>query len=70
MTKHTRPYMMVEKRDGVVTVTAVAATRNGHRRMGSIQVPLSDRPALKEQALLLITQVRSLQQGQELQADG
>lgn len=70
MSRHTKPYLRIEKADGVVTVTAVAAVRNGHRRLGSIRESLSDRPAVLEQVRLLMEQVRSLQSSPEMQADG
>lgn len=65
MARRFKPYVRCEKADGVVTVTAVAAVRNGHRRLGSIKESLSDRPAVYEQVKQLLEQVRSLQQGQE-----
>lgn len=63
MAKGPKPYVRVEKLDGVVTVTAVAAVRNGHRRLGSIKESLSDRPAIYEQVKQLMEDVRALQEG-------
>lgn len=62
MARGPKPYVRVEKLDGVVTVTAVAAVRNGHRRVAWITESLSDRPAIYELVKAMVEVAREKQQ--------
>lgn len=70
MSRHAKPYLKCEKRDGRLHLTLMKGGPNGHILGGRANVPAGDEAALVESVIALVRSVRLADQKRGIQADG